>query len=387
MNKKIIPILYTLLLIIVITIVALIMLLNAGKAARSPASSRLPAAQASVTPAPATQDARGTQEMSAPNVSAQKKSIRAAAIAGAADQYKFSAQIPSAWEVEAIAAIEAINIYNPKASGSNNLEKSQIFIRTFTANSFLTLSTVTIHSRQELTLTTRPAVRYDIEKKPTIAAFINQPSWRSLRHIVTDIRVSNENPSIFYVIASRPDLDSNTYEEFLASIDVLDKETSFIEPVPGFISRVTLKPFGILIDKETSLIQKERFSGYHTGADAEFADLEHEVNVSAIADGTVVRSTTAAGYGGVLVIRHVSEGKAVTAVYGHLRPESLVKNGQTVKRGERVGVLGKGGTSETDGERKHLHFAVRRDDRVDLRGYVQKESELSAWRDPLPLFR
>ena len=49
-------------------------------------------------------------------------------ITGAHKAYAFSAEIPSGWQVEAVGPTEAINLYDPQASGSTNLEKSQIFI-------------------------------------------------------------------------------------------------------------------------------------------------------------------------------------------------------------------------------------------------------------------
>lgn len=148
------------------------------------------------------------------------KIIKAAAIAGAASQYQWQSTVPSTWSAESVASIEAINLYDPTAEGTNNLEKSQIFIRYFSANQFLTLQTVTIHSKIDLTVNSRPAVRYDIEKKSSVANFGNQPLWRSQRHIVTDVRVSDTNPSVFYVIAKRPDLDQAVYDQFLADFQV-----------------------------------------------------------------------------------------------------------------------------------------------------------------------
>jgi len=66
-------------------------------------------------------------------------------VVGLSGPFTFSAQIPAGWKIEAVPNIEAINIYNPNSLGTTNLEKSQIFVRYFTANTFLTLNTVTIH--------------------------------------------------------------------------------------------------------------------------------------------------------------------------------------------------------------------------------------------------
>jgi len=133
--------------------------------------------------------------------------------------FRFDVEVPWDWEAEAIPAIQAINFYaKPSTSGFDRLEESQIFVRQFSASSFLTLSTVDIFSREEQTIVGRPAVRYDIQKKSGVADFPNQPSWRNDRHIVTDIRVSDSSLSIFYVIAKRPDLDETIYQNWLASL-------------------------------------------------------------------------------------------------------------------------------------------------------------------------
>lgn len=157
---------------------------------------------------------------SKPSDTSTNKTIAAKDIPGAHSDFKFLATVPAAWSAEAVRAIDSINFYDPAAPGASNLEKSQIFIRKFTANDFLTLSTVTIHSRTTIKVNNRPAVRYDIEKKSGIANFANQPAWRSARHIVTDVRVSDANPSVFYVIAKRPDLDQAIYDRFLNSLHI-----------------------------------------------------------------------------------------------------------------------------------------------------------------------
>ena len=133
--------------------------------------------------------------------------------------YKFSGKIDADWKVEYIPSVESINIYNPAIEGKTSLEQSQIFIRYFRANDFLTLSTVDILSREEANVANHPAVRYEIKKKAGVANFPNQPSWRSGQHKLIDIRLSATNPSLFYVIAYNPDLDSNIFEEFISSLE------------------------------------------------------------------------------------------------------------------------------------------------------------------------
>ena len=152
-----------------------------------------------------------------------------------------------------------------------------------------------------------------------------------------------------------------------------------VEPVALFSQRITKKPFGIHITPATSLVQPERFSGYHTGVDIEYADINGDVPVYAITDGTVLLSRQASGYGGVVAIRHQVNGESVVAIYGHLDPAVLPATGDTVTKGEQIGILGEGNSPETDGERKHLHFAIHKDTQPDIRGYVSSQAELEQW--------
>jgi murein DD-endopeptidase MepM/ murein hydrolase activator NlpD len=159
-----------------------------------------------------------------------------------------------------------------------------------------------------------------------------------------------------------------------------------VEPIDEFKSRITKKPFGIHITPATSPVQPERFSGYHTGVDVEYGDVSAAVPIRAVARGRVVRAGTVSGYGGVVVIEHTLPAQTVLALYGHLKPSRLPAVGATVSAGQEIGVLGEGGTPETDGERKHLHFAILTSTTLDLRGYVANQAELGRWLNPLTLF-
>jgi len=159
-----------------------------------------------------------------------------------------------------------------------------------------------------------------------------------------------------------------------------------VEPIAEFKERITLKPFGIYITPENSPVQPERFTGYHTAVDVEYTDTNEDVPVFAISDGEVVLSRTVSGYGGVTIIRHEIKGEDFDVMYAHLDPDSLPTAGDTVVAGEQVGILGEGNTAETDFERKHLHFGMQPVGKLDLRGYVQTESELENWYDPAGFF-
>lgn len=127
-------------------------------------------------------------------------------------------EIPSSWEIEVIPELEAVNLYDPTAPGVTRREQSQVFLRHFRANDFLTLSTVTVYGRNATTVAGRPATTYIIEKKSDIPAFTGQPSWRNARHRVTDVRLSDAQPSEFLVIGQRPGLPDAVFDAILASL-------------------------------------------------------------------------------------------------------------------------------------------------------------------------
>ncbi|USN53174.1 MAG: M23 family metallopeptidase [Candidatus Nomurabacteria bacterium] len=328
-------------------------------------------------------------EITDPTTRPSTKVLLAQELSDSSADFQFSAEIPPTWQAEAVKEIAALNIYDPAAAGENTLAQSQIFLRSFTANDFLTLSTVTIHSREELTVVGRPAVRYDIEKKAGVGNFPAQPAWRNQRHMVTDVRVSDDSPSVFYVIAKHPDLDQSVYDRFLESlvVDTAALPTAhLLEPIEQFRDRITLKHFGQYITAQNSPVQPERFSGFHTAVDVEFGDTDDiPIPVRAIGPGEIILSRTASGYGGVFVLRFQWQSETYTAVYGHIAPDSLPRLGAQVLAGQELGYLGKGGTSETDGERKHLHFGIHLGSVTDIAGYVQSEAALTPWVNPLAL--
>lgn len=159
-----------------------------------------------------------------------------------------------------------------------------------------------------------------------------------------------------------------------------------VYPINGFSNRITKKQFGQQITPQTSPVQPERFSGYHTAADAETTEAEQtsDVPVYSIAEGTVKLVRDVNGYGGVIMVQSEIEGETVTALYGHVRLSSISKKvGDSAAKGEQLGVLGTGFTEETDGERKHLHFGLVKGASTNLRGYATNQAELEAWLDPV----
>jgi murein DD-endopeptidase MepM/ murein hydrolase activator NlpD len=160
-------------------------------------------------------------------------------------------------------------------------------------------------------------------------------------------------------------------------------------PISQAKNRVTKKPFGLFVTPQNSPVSPEKFYGYHTGTDFETFPDEADSNVSVyvITPGKIIMKRFASGYGGVLVESAQVNNSPVTIIYGHLNLASInKKTGDSLSAGEQIGFLGKGYSSQTDGERKHLHLGIHKGSSVNILGYVQNKSELEGWIDPMSLF-
>lgn len=158
----------------------------------------------------------------------------------------------------------------------------------------------------------------------------------------------------------------------------------FTEPISNALSRITKKPFGIYITPQNSPVNPEKFTGYHTGVDFETSPDEANIDVPiyAICDGTLALKKYATGYGGVAVESCNFNGQDITVIYGHLKLASInLKTGDSISAGNKIGILGKGYSTETDGERKHLHLGTHKGTSIILLGYVQNATELTNWLD------
>lgn len=165
---------------------------------------------------------------------------------------------------------------------------------------------------------------------------------------------------------------------------VVPTTTDFMAPISRANERVTKKPFGIKISPATSPIQPERFSGYHTGTDFETFPQEADTTVviNSICDGKVIYRQRVSGYGGVLIQSCEWQGQPITVLYGHLALSSIdLKIGDDLKAKQSIGDLGQGYSYDTDGERKHLHLGIHKNSAINLKGYVQDQSQLGEWID------
>ena len=108
------------------------------------------------------------------------------------------------------------------------------------------------------------------------------------------------------------------------------------------------------------------------------------VPISAVCTGYLIYKNWVSGYGGVAIQSCQLNKQDVTIIYGHLNLASInIKLNQKVTAGTQLGVLGKGYSTETDGERKHLHLGIHKGKTISLLGYVQNPKDLNNWLDAM----
>jgi murein DD-endopeptidase MepM/ murein hydrolase activator NlpD len=89
----------------------------------------------------------------------------------------------------------------------------------------------------------------------------------------------------------------------------------------------------------------------HAGID--IAQSGSSVPIVAAADGTVIRSYYSNSYGNVVFLSHNIDGQVFTTVYAHMQG-LVLKEGETVKKGQFIGYMGSTGNSTG----QHLHFEL-----------------------------
>jgi murein DD-endopeptidase MepM/ murein hydrolase activator NlpD len=162
----------------------------------------------------------------------------------------------------------------------------------------------------------------------------------------------------------------------------------FVHPMERYEKRPKLLTFGLYVTPDPArnpINPPERFEGYHTALDLEVfpEELDQAVPVFAACQGEIVEKSESEGYGGVVIQNCKLDNETVTVLYGHLALNSIhQERGQTIKAGTKLGILGDNKSAETSFTRKHLHFQIHKGDALELRGYVQSESELSSYINP-----
>lgn len=164
-------------------------------------------------------------------------------------------------------------------------------------------------------------------------------------------------------------------------------------PVEDYNERLTVKKFGQNIDanfyRGKEAFFPTKFFGLHAADDLEIflGEEDEDVPVYAVAGGTVSFMGSVIGYGGVILIS--IGGENLTVLYGHIGlRDTEVKTGATVKPGQLIAYLGKGFSSETSGERKHLHFALQKSKNQYFRGHEPSQASLNKnWINPQNFLR
>jgi murein DD-endopeptidase MepM/ murein hydrolase activator NlpD len=126
--------------------------------------------------------------------------------------------------------------------------------------------------------------------------------------------------------------------EFLEGQKSMLSCTPSIRPAQGWVT----SGFGYRISPFTN--QRE----FHEGL-----DISARIGTEIIApsDGVVVEIGKTYGFGNLLIISH---GYGIKTIYGHLS-KTLVKKGQSVKRGDKIALIGN--TGRTTGP--HLHYEIQ----------------------------
>lgn len=160
-------------------------------------------------------------------------------------------------------------------------------------------------------------------------------------------------------------------------------------PLEKMSSRQMPLHFGLYVTPDPAqnpIDPPERFTGFHTALDIEILPDEEaiEVPVYAICDGEVIYARWTEGYGGVLVQSCVIDDHEVTVLYGHLDTASLTHAvGDPAVRGDRIAVLAPAHSKDSDQTRKHLHLGIHKGPEIELMGYVDDESRLQEFIDPM----
>jgi murein DD-endopeptidase MepM/ murein hydrolase activator NlpD len=130
-------------------------------------------------------------------------------------------------------------------------------------------------------------------------------------------------------------------------------------------------------------VHNRRFGGCHTGEDWNWGSGSQDLGkpIFASAHGKVVLAAWCGdGWRHVVVVRHrLPGGSQVESKYAHLR-KLRVRDGQDVKRGQRIGEIGPAPAGSTA---PHLHWEIRKAIGIGCGpGYTSRERCDEMWYDP-----
>lgn len=189
------------------------------------------------------------------------------------------------------------------------------------------------------------------------------------------IRNFNNKTKINHVLTQEKDsINQNSNEE------KINIPVTINIPLDNALARITKKPFGIKVSPGNSPVTPEKFSGFHSGTDFEIFESEKEddVQVKAICDGKIIQKTSVGGYGGIIIQKCQHENNPVLILYGHILLNSSTQE-KEIKKGDFLALLSPANSPQSGYERKHLHLGIIKGEKINYRGYVQTEKELSNW--------
>ena len=154
-----------------------------------------------------------------------------------------------------------------------------------------------------------------------------------------------------------------------------EEATSFMPPVRDYFDPFR-RDFGVFTGA------KGAFRGsVHVGDDV--AEDDDNGTVVAIANGIVRRVSHTYSWGFIVIVEHrlPARGGTYCSLYAHLAPSISVAIGQAVRKGERIGAVGRSSTWENGGYISHLHFGIHRGPFLQFRG--DSAGAASAQGDPI----
>ena len=162
---------------------------------------------------------------------------------------------------------------------------------------------------------------------------------------------------------------------------------TFMPPVRDYFDPQR-QSFGVQIKPGTTTFANSA----HVGDDV--AWLKDQRTVVAIGDGVVRRIRCSYTWGHLLVVEHqLADGRWCCSLYAHLSPAICVRPGDVVRKGQKLGSVGRSHTWENGGYWAHLHFGIHEggyDGGGWICGYIGRESWKAGdhgWADPQKFIR
>ncbi len=164
-------------------------------------------------------------------------------------------------------------------------------------------------------------------------------------------------------------------------------------PLINTRGRSSLKTFGQYFDAGSYIgkdaVFPNHYLGYHAGTDFELlpGEIDSRVPVYAVSGGEIVFIGQVQGYGGLILEKLFQA--PYTALYGHLDLSQVkLLNHARVPPGRLLAYLGRAFSSQTGGERQHLHLGLYTKNGLYFRGYEPSLSALNSyWIDPLAFLK